>query len=314
MELIFITVGAIMALAATLVLAVWRTIARPTSSERFDDALKLIASNQEANIDTTLTKTAKKEGKWSWSRFWYDTIIKTGRIVNDPQGPGRFMAGLAAVALFFGIAIYPGGTQGIFAPVFALGMAYLWFNTEQGKRRRTMEKQLPLLLSGIRVQMSAGLTPQAAIIAVADDLPSPIGDEIRQLKADVSVSVPLEQALTALASRMKSRIMFFLVSSIGIAIRSGSDLVPQLITIEEIVRQRARIDGKLRAALALARPTSYLAMGVPALMTMYFFTSDPSYAAFFFGEGIIMGMVALAMYVIGIIVIRAMISKVEKIV
>lgn len=312
MELIIITVGAIMALAATIVLAAWRTITRPASSERFEVALDRLLKSDEAQVDTALAKTVKT-GKWSWTRFWYDAVIKTGRVVNDPTGPGRFMAGLAGVGLFFGIAVFPGGEQGAVAPLFVLLIAYVWLNMEQTKRKHTMEKQLPLLLSGIRAQMSAGLTPQAALLAVADDLPSPIGDEVRQLKADVNVSIPLDQALASLSTRMKSRIMYFLVSSIGIAIRSGSDLIPQLITIEEIVRQRSRIDGKIRAALAMARPTSYLAMGVPAIMVLYFFTSDPTYAAYFFGDGALLGIVALGMYVGGIFTIRAMISNVEKI-
>jgi tight adherence protein B len=161
--------------------------------------------------------------------------------------------------------------------------------------------------------MMAGVTIQGAIINISDELPSPIGDEFRQVKADVSVSIPLEDALAGLAFRVKSRLLFFLVSSIGIALRSGSDLIPQLVTIEEIVRQRARITGKIKSALAFAKPTSYLAMGAPVLMAGYLFLTDIAYPSYFFGEGILLLVISLLMYAAGIVVIQAIVKNVEKI-
>jgi tight adherence protein B len=263
-------------------------------------------------VDTILTKSGP-DRSFNWNRFWHEAIIKTGRTVVDVDSPGRIMAGVGALAFFFGVAVFPGGPAGIIVPIVALAGAWAFFNFEQSKRRRTMDHQLPMMLSSLRTQMSAGMTIQGAMMAIADDLPSPLGDEMRQVKADVNVSIPLEEALDHLAARLKSRVMFFLVSSIGIAIRSGSDLVPQLITIEEIVRQRARIEGKIRAALALAKPTSYLAIAAPPLMAIYQFSTDPKVSAYFFGEGIFTLFVAIGMYAGGIFVIQTMVKNVEKI-
>lgn len=313
MELVFLTVLSIMALAATLTLAVWRTLTRPISSEKFEDALAALTGTELETSDTTLTSGSSEEKiKKSWNSFWLDAVLKTGREIDDKTGPGRAMLAVVAFALFFGVFVFPGGAPGIVMPAIVLGVVYFWLIYEQGKRRATLERQLPLLLAGLRSQMSAGMTVQAALLSVADDLPSPLGDEMRQVKADVAVAVSLDQALGTLASRLDSRLLNFLVSSIGIALRSGSDLMPQLITIEEIVRQRARIQGKIKSALAMAQPTAYLAMAAPVLMGLFLFASDPQYPRYFFGEGFTLLLVAAAAYILGAYFIRSMIKKVER--
>jgi Flp pilus assembly protein TadB len=312
MEAVYLVIGALAAMTGTLVLAVVSTLSKPVASESFDDALSMMTGRDANEIDLSLTK-GPDEKKKGWNGFWYTEFTKSGRQIADEGTPGRVILSIIALSLFFGVFVFPGGSLGLIAPLVAVGAVYLFLTYEQGKRRATLEKQLPLVLSSLRTQMMAGVTVQGALINVADELPSPIGDEFRQVKADVSVSIPLEESLANLATRMKSRLMFFLVSSIGVAIQSGSDLIPQLVTIEEIVRQRARIEGKIKSALAFARPTAYLAMGVPLLMGVYLFATDPTYGNYFFGEGWWLLLISLAAYAGGVFLIRQIVKNVEKI-
>lgn len=311
--LVILTIIAIAGLAVTLTLAVWRTITRPTSTDRFDEALAQITGTETFEGDTTLSANKKKKSI-TWTGYWYDLFIKSGRKIEDPDTPGRIMLGVVAITAFIGFFVFPAGPLGAIVPVVAILLVIVWLGMEKNKRKGNLEKQLPMLLSGLRAQMQAGMNIQGAISTVATDLPSPLGDEIRQVRDDVNVSVPLEVALQSLADRSQSRIMKFLVSSMGIAIRSGSDLIPQLVVIEETVRQRARIQGKIAAALALAKPTSYIAMSAPVLLGGWMFISDPSYPAFYFSpDGFIMLLVAIALYVAGVFVVQLMVSNVEKV-
>lgn len=307
------TLAAIMGLAATLTLAVYRTLTSGSDKVKFDEALAIIQSSEITELDTPIQKEDEEETGWSWNRFWYKKAAEAGRLPSDSATPGRLAAGAGIFGAIFGVLVFPGGIPGIVVgfAVLALGLVYLSWET--GKRSQTLDKQMPLLLSSLRSQMHAGVTVQAALMNIADDMPSPLGDEIRQVRQDVNVSIPLDQALDALAARVKSRQMQFLVSSIGIAVKSGSDLVPQLITIEEISRQRFRIEGKIKAAVALAKPTAYLAIAAPALMFLFGAISNPEYLPFFFGGGgLIMGLVALVLYIAGIVIVRLLIKNVEK--
>jgi tight adherence protein B len=310
---ILLTIGAIAALAATLTLAVYRTVTRPAAADKFEDAIAKLTSSDALDADVTLSNSSASRG-FSWNGYWMSLFERSGRTVNDPQSPGRIMIGILALATFFGVVVFPGGVPGILAPAVAVLAVNVWLSFEKGKRRANLDKQLPLLLSALRGQMQAGLTVQGAILSIADDLPAPLGDEIRQVKADIQVAVPVEQALTSLAGRTNSRLMNFLVASMGIAIRSGADLVPQLVVIEETVRQRARIEGKIKSAIALAKPTSYIAMASPLLVGGWLFMSDPAYANYYFGpDGFIMSLIILIMYSAGVVTVRIMMSNVEKV-
>lgn len=313
--MIWFTVAMIAALAGALTFAVYRSLFVDESELKFDEALAIIQASELDDYTTNAdsTETPVDTSKWSWSRFWRELALQAGRTPDDPSSPGRFAAGGAVLASLFGYLVFPGGMLGLVlgGPV-ALGVGYAWLTLEIGKRNALIETQMPLLLTTLRSQMHAGVTVQAALMNIADDLPSPIGDEVRKVRQDVNVSIPLDQALDALSVRVSSRQMQFLVSSIGIAVKSGADLVPQLITIEEIVRQRARIEGKINSALALAKPTIFLAVGAPIAVFVYYSATNPDYLPYFFGEGFLFGLVAVSMIAGGVFAIYTMIKGVQK--
>lgn len=310
----WIVLASAMGLAFTLTWAVWLTVSRSRSDEKFDEALEIIKSSEITELDGTNTGSEDSPSGWTWNNWWYSAVRKAGRQPAEKTTPGRVALGSVIVAALFGFLVFPGGISGLAVggvAVVAAGRA--WFSYEASKRRAAMDLQMPLLLSSLRAQMHAGVTVQAALINIADDLPSPLGDEVRQVKRDVNVSIPLEQALDALADRVPSKQMEFLVSSIGIAVKSGSDLVPQLVTIEEIAQQRSRILGKIKSAVALAKPTALLASAAPIVLAVYFFLSDPAYIAYFLGPGLLFLFLAIGLYVGGLLLIRLFVSNVENV-
>lgn len=315
--IVWVVLAAAMGMAFSLTWAVYRTLTTDSEEARFDETLDIIRSSELTELGDPEgfdhpSLAGEKQG-WSWNRWWYQAAVLAGRVPNDSSSPGRAALGAGIIGSAFGFLVFPGGVTGIVVGPLVLLAGKTWLTFEQGKRKAAMEAQMPMLLSALRSQMHAGVTVQAALMGVADDLPSPLGDEVRTVKRDVNVSIPLDQALEALAERVPSRQMQFLVASIGIAVKSGADMVPQLITIEEIAQQRARIEGKIKSAIALAKPTAYLAAGAPAIMAAFFFLTDPAYASYFFGPGLLALAIAVALYAGGVFTVRFLIKNVENI-
>lgn len=307
---VLLVAAAVMGMAFSLTWAVWVTVTRTSSNAKFEEALEIIQSSEITEIDGGAVDEAPDD--FNWFRWWNTVALKAGRHPKDPATAGRAAllgAGLGAV---FGMLVFPGGAAGVVLAPAVLAIMWGWMSYEAGKRRAAMDLQMPILLSALRSQMHAGMTAQAALVNVADDIPSPLGEEVRQVKRDVNVSMTLDQALDALAKRVPSRQMQFLVASIGIAVRSGSDLVPQLVVIEEIVQQRARIDGKIKSAVALAKPTAILAAAAPIVLAGFFVFSDPAYITFFLGEGLLWLLIATGLYVSGLVLIRLFVRGVEN--
>ena len=311
--ILLLTVISVMALTVTLTIAVWRTLARPTGIQDFDSVIATVTGGEVSPESTALLKTSKNSNSWSWNKWWLDAALKAGRVVKDPGSPGRVMLGFLILSMIFGFLVYPGGIIGLYLGFLSIGVGRLWLSFEVSKRRMALERQMPLLLSGLRTQMAAGDSLQKAMMGIADNLPNPIGIEMKRVRDDVNVSIPLTKALENLAQRVDSRLMVFFVSSLGVGIKSGSDLIPQLITLEGIIRMRARIEGKIRSAVALAKPTAYLAMAAPPLMFVYSAFTQPTYLSYFFGKGFLMFIASIVMYVLGIGLIQIMIKNVEKV-
>lgn len=299
---------AVMATVIMLCMAVHRELQAPAKRQTFEQALEIIAQS-ELDIDTALNTTEKK--KRTWFEYWAFQAEESGKVLKDKQGPGRVVIGAMIFGALFGFLVVPGGPAGLAVPVAVLVGFWAWFGAERRKRVVAMEKQLPQLLAGMRANLQAGATAQQAIISVADDLPAPLGDELRTLKRDLNVNVPLEDALKGLAERVPSREMQFLVASIEIAVRSGADLDPQLATIQGIVTQRTRIRQKLRAAVAQVKPTKLLAYGAVPLMFVVSVRNEEN-RAFWFGSGFFVLVGTIVLYALGGFVIRSMVRSVEN--
>lgn len=306
---VLFTAVCVVGVVVTLVLAVMQSLQAPAKKQQFNEALSYVMTS-ELDLDTALNRDEKRSR--NWFEFWAELTEKTGKVVTDKSAPGRIAAGAAVFAALIGLLVFPGGVVGLLvAPVAVLAGYYFWLSYEAGKRVQAMEKQLPNLLSGMRANLQAGSTPQQSLLAVADDMPSPLGDEMRWLKKDLNVNVSLEVALGDLAERVPSREMQFLVASIEIAVRSGSDLDPQLETIEEIVKQRTRIRQKLRAAVAQVKPTQWIALGAVPAMFLVSLRTDAN-RAYWFGSGFWVLVLAAVIYSLGFAAIRWMIKGVEN--
>lgn len=288
----------------------WFAVIRASSTAaqvgRFDAALRHIAAS-ELNIDTNLMRTDKETR--NWNDYWGDLVASTGRVVRNEGGPGRFaiaVAGVTAVggAVLFGVFGLLGG------PLVGLLGLKTFLEFERNKRIQAIDKQLPILLAGLRANLSAQATPQQALMDVAEDMPAPLGDELRALRRDINVNIGLDAALQALSERVTSREVKFLVSSIQIAVRAGAELEPQIAVIQEIVTQRTRIRQKLRGAISQVKPTQYLALGaVPFMFIVSLRTGDQR--RYWFGDGLFFLGVAVVLYLAGAFAIRFMIKSVE---
>ena len=294
------------------VVGVALNLQNPLKKRSFTEALSYINAS-EFELDTALNQTAKTD-KVTWSQYWHNLATKAGK-VTGPATAGRGVILLTILLALVGFFVMPATWWGgiLLAPAGPF-LARTFLRAEASKRVRAMEKQLPALLAGIRANLSSGATAQQAIVSVADDVPSPLGDELKALRADIDVNVALEVALRDLANRVPSREMQFLVSSIEISVRMGADLSPQIQIIEGIVRQRYRVRGMIRTAVAQAKPTMLLAYTVVPGMLVYSF-SNAENKRFWLDLGgygpIILGAIAF-LYVACLVIVRMMVKGVEN--
>lgn len=290
-----------------LALGIARVATKNKESEEFSAILSSI-TRSEVEMDDADRGLPKEK---SWTGTWLRLAFDAGWKPETVSTPSRLVLGTMLFAFI-------GGSL-ILNPIIGLALALasifgirIFFLTKAKARRKMMESQLPNLINGMRANLQANLTPQMAILSQVDEIPSPLGDELKILRQEINVNIPLGTALTNLSYRVPSREIKFLVSSIKTAVESGVDLDPQLIIIQDIITQRTKIANQLASAVASVQPSILVAaVAIPAGFLFSFYSNEEN-QKFWFSP---MGWLALAaigfMYAIGLFLARLLVKKVE---
>lgn len=293
--------------------------------EEFSKTLKDITTSEVENPDEDSDVPSPK----TWTGYWYKLAVEGGYVppttsTTDENGveklktnyssPSLRAAGLALFGFLIGFFVYPQQLgAGLAFVVGALVLNRIFLVSKAHKRKKLMEKQLPNLINSMRASLQVNLTSTEAFLSQADETPSPLGDELKLVKRDYILSGSIDDALTNFTNRVASREIKFLVSSIKIALASGSDLDPQLKIIQEIIEQRTRISNALASAVASVQPSIWVSgIAIPAGF-LYSFFGNPDNQAFWVTP---IGLVALGviavLYVAGMFIARMMVKKVEN--
>ncbi len=155
---------------------------------------------------------------------------------------------VAAMALLAALGLWGGGPF-LCAPAAALGFfaPALGVRVYRRRRLRRFEAQLTEALQQMANALRAGLTfPQAVEQAARDALP-PLAQEFGLYVKEVKLGVPAAEALSAMAARVGSEDLELVAASTNLARQMGGNLAEMFETIAATVRERFRLEGKIRA-------------------------------------------------------------------
>lgn len=249
----------------------------------------------------------------SWSGFWLKLALSSGQIVQNYSLPGYIAAGIAGIGGFVGFFAWPRNFIGGLA--LAAGALFVYRAVLQYRanaRIKKLEAQLPSLLAGMRANLQANMTPEKALLAMADDVDGPLGEELAIFRNELTVNIPLDTALYNMAQRVPSSEIKFLIASVRLAVASGIDLDPQIEIIQKIVIQRTRIKGHLSVAIAQVQPATIAsAVLIPAGL-LYSMSASQENSEFWTSLiGIVAFAVVSVLYIVGLFITRAQINKVK---
>lgn len=292
-------------------LGLGKVLSKKDESENFHNLISAL-NESEIALDR---QDANLPNRKTWTGYWADLAIKAGSKPNNMSTPGLMVVGVAFFAFLAGWFVWPRDVIGglAFAAV-AIFIIRTFYQTKIRARLTLMNKQLPNLLSGIRANLAANLTPQQAIVNQAKELSAPLGDEVRVLVEEMQIGVTLDSALRNLGQRVPSREIQFLVSAFRIAIKSGADLDPLVKTIQDIVVQRQRISNALATAVAKVQPSIWVAGLMIPLAFAWSFYSSPENQSFWvsFPMGIIILGICAVFYAVGLIIARKLVDRIRK--
>ncbi len=155
---------------------------------------------------------------------------------------------------------------------------------KRSKRLAAFEEQFPEALNFLSRSMRAGHGFTIGLEMLVADAPEPMRSAFRLVLSDLQLGSSFESALNKLA-RIVPLIEFrFFISSVMIQQTAGGNLGEILDSMAQIIRERFRLKGQVKAASAHGRVTGLVLSLMPVVVAVLMFFSSPAYLLVLFSD------------------------------
>ncbi|HSI06144.1 MAG: type II secretion system F family protein [Myxococcota bacterium] len=180
----------------------------------------------------------------------------------------------------------------------------------RARRIKLFDRQLVDALAGMASAFRAGMTLYQAMEEVARSAPAPLSQELALTVREIRVGTSTDDALENLANRVGSDDLRLVVTSINTARSFGGNMAEMLDTIAATIRERFRIEGRVRALTAQGRLQGVIIGLMPIFVWVAFDFIRPDLTrpmmSHWFGVAVV-GLV-ISMEVIGALLIRRVVT------
>ncbi len=222
-------------------------------------------------------------------------------------------AGLGLVAFMFGGTVLPAKLLSAAIGVgFGIAAPIIYMKTQQSKRLKKFNDQLPDMLNLMVNGLRAGYSTMQAMEAVSREMPPPISEEFRRVVQEMQLGLPMNKALDNMVRRIPSEDVDFVVTAMNVQREVGGPLAEILDTIAFTIRERIRIKGEIRVMTSQVVMSGRILSGVPFVVFVLLWFINQDYMGEFFNN-IVCGGSALATGLIMIAIGYAVMMKIADI-
>lgn len=215
---------------------------------------------------------------------------------------------IAAVgAAFSGQPLYMAPIAG-FTTAFGLPRWVLSFLRK--RREKAFTREFATAIDVIVRSVKSGLPVNEALKVVASDIPQPVSGEFKLLNEGLRVGVTMEDGLKRMYERMPTTEVNFFAIVMAIQAKAGGNLSEALGNLAGVLRDRKRLEGKIRAMSSEAKAGASIIGSLPPGVATLIYVSTPDYIAPLFSSdmGRLMLMGCAVWMTLGILVMKKMIS------
>ncbi|MCS7166991.1 MAG: type II secretion system F family protein [Gemmatales bacterium] len=227
--------------------------------------------------------------------------------------PSRLLALSLALAAGSLVVLTVLGVPLFLALVVGLGLAsvpWLWLWHKRRSRLMRFAAQLPDALELLARALRAGHSLASGFHLVAEELPPPLGREFARVYEEQNLGISIEDALKSLCERVPNLDLRFFTTSVIIQRQTGGDLAEILDKIGHLIRERFRLQNQVKALTGEGRLSGVVLIALPFVLFLVMLYINPEYVAMLWKTeiGIKMSLFALAMQILGALVIRKIVN------
>lgn len=180
-------------------------------------------------------------------------------------------------------------------------------------KKRRLERfndQLEEALNGMGNSLKAGFSIIQAIEAVVRQNRNPISLEFKLMMQQTHLGMSLDEALRNMAKRVESEDFYLVASAVSTARQTGGDLTGIFERLAAMIRERLRIQRRVRSLTAQGRLQAIVLGALPMLLLFVLFLMAPDKIIRFFTNpiGVLIFIIVLILEVCGFLVIRKIVN------
>ena len=264
-----------------------------------EDTLRELEEAQKAKArksqKPTLTTRMRQAGL-SWTKRTYYIICGATAVV-------------AAMVSFVLIGFGPIPTLG-FALSGGILLPHFFVNFVRKRRLKKFSNEFPNAVDVIVRGVKAGLPLVDCLRVIGNEAQEPVKTEFLEIVEDQTLGMPLPDAVGRLPERIPLAEANFFAIVIAIQARTGGSLSEALSNLSKVLRDRKKMNGKIRAMSAEAKSSAGIIGSLPIIVAVLVWFTSPDYILLLFQTtpgNIVLVCSGLWMF-FGIMVMRKMIN------
>lgn len=217
---------------------------------------------------------------------------------------------MIAGSMISAIGILRGGVAGAIGVVVVYLTPRFVLKIMKRRRLERFNSQLSGALNGMSNALKAGFSIQQSFDTVVQEGELPIAQEFGMFLQQLRVGVRFDDALEQMDKRVGSEDLTLMIQSIEIARQTGGNLTEVFDRIDETIRERRRIEGKIKALTAQGRIQGRVVGAMPFLLGVVLYLLDPVMMMTFLRStaGIIVLFIVILLELIGAFFIRRIVD------
>jgi len=152
------------------------------------------------------------------------------------------------------------------------------------RRRKRFTKEFANAIDVIVRSVRSGLPVNEALRIVARETPDPVGSEFTRLIDGLTMGISMEQGLKKMHESMPTAEVGFFAIVMNIQSKSGGNLSEALANLAAVLRDRKRLEGKIKAMSSEAKASAGIIGSLPPVVMSIVWLTTPAYIDLLFTE------------------------------
>ncbi len=168
----------------------------------------------------------------------------------------------------------------------ALGgfLPFLYLRRKTRLKALAFEAQMPDAMELLARSLRAGHTLAAAVELVSQEIPHPMGSEMRLVHEEQRLGISITEALQQMTERVDSLDLRYFVAAVLIQASAGGNLAEIMENISSLIRARLNLKAKTRALTAQVRYSAGIVTFLPVALFFILHRLNPDYMKIFFSD------------------------------